>query len=96
MKLAKTTWIALVATALSLILGIAGYFLLPDSLAMQIGASGQLQNYMPKVPALLLPVAVGAVGTVLTRSGEKKAAGLILAVISPVLAAITFVMNWPK
>ena len=36
------------------------------------------------------------VGTVLTRSGEKKTAGLILAVLSPVLAAITFVMNWPK
>lgn len=81
------------ATALALILGIAGYFLLPDSLAMQIGVSGRLQNYMPKVPALLLPVALGAVGTVLTRSGEKKTAGLILAVLSPALEAIIFVMN---
>ena len=93
MKPAKTTWIAMTATALALILGIAGYFLLPDSLAMQIGVSGRLQNYMPKVPALLLPVALGAVGTVLTRSGEKKTAGLILAVLSPALEAIIFVMN---
>ena len=84
------------ATALALILGIAGYFLLPDSLAMQIGVSGRLQNYMPKVPALLLPVALGAVGTVLTRSGEKKTAGLILAVLSPALEAIIFVMNRPQ
>ena len=96
MKLEKTTWIALAATALALILGIAGYFLLPDSLAMQIGVSGRLQNYMPKVPALLLPVAAGAVGTVLTRSGEKKTAGLILAVLSPALEAIIFVMNRPQ
>ena len=96
MKPAKTTWIAMTATALALILGIAGYFLLPDSLAMQIGVSGRLQNYMPKVPALLLPVALGAVGTVLTRSGEKKTAGLILAVLSPALEAIIFVMNRPQ
>lgn len=92
----KLTWVALAATAMALILGIGGCFLLPDSLAMQIGASGQLQNYMPKVPALLLPVALGAVGTVLTRSREKRTAGLILAVLSPVLSVITFVMNWPK
>ena len=82
MRLHKSTFVCIAAVVLSLILAAVAWFLLPDSVGMQLGVSGQVQNFMPKPLALLLPVGLCAVGT-----------GLILALISPVLVVITIFMN---
>ena len=41
---------------------IAGWFLLPDTLVMQVGMSGQSSKSMPKVLGLLIPMAAGMIG----------------------------------
>lgn len=51
--------IILVLAALGL--AIAGYILLPDVVAVQIGLDGQVSNAMPKLFAVLLPFALSAI-----------------------------------
>ncbi|MBC5737258.1 DUF1648 domain-containing protein [Lawsonibacter faecis] len=93
MRLHKSTFLCIAAVVLTLILAAAAWFLLPDSVGMQLGVSGQVQNFMPKPLALLLPVGLCAVGTGLSFTEERRTAGLILALISPVLVVITIFMN---
>ena len=41
---------------------IVGWFLLPDTLVMQVSMSGQPSKSMPKVLGLLIPMAAGMIG----------------------------------
>ena len=93
MKLHKSTAVCIAATALTLVLAAVGWFLLPGSVGMQFGLSGQLQNFMPKPLALALPVALCAVGAGLSATEERRSAGLILSLVSPALVVFTLFVN---
>ena len=70
---------------------VAGWFLLPDQLVMQIGVDGQPGNVMP----LLIPVAVGAVGagTASSAEREKHLAGFLVLAVAAIITGFIFAMN---
>ncbi len=74
---------------------IAGWFVLPDELVMQIGVDGQPSNIMPKLFGLLIPPAVGLVGAGIASSEgrEKHLAGFISLAVAAVITGFMFVMN---
>lgn len=74
---------------------VAGGFLLPDQLVMQIGVDGQPSNVMPKLFGLLIPVAVGAIGAGIASSAakEKHLAGFITLAAAFLITGLTFFMN---
>ena len=74
---------------------VAGWFLLPDQLVMQIGVDGQPSNVMPKLFGLLIPVAVGAIGAGIASSTakEKHLAGFITLAAAFLITGLTFFMN---
>lgn len=74
---------------------VAGWFLLPDRLVMQIGVDGQPGNVMPKLFGLLIPVAVGAIGAGIASSAvkEKHLAGFITLAAAFFITGLTFFMN---
>ncbi len=90
----KRFWPFLVLIPL-LAAAIAGWFVLPDSLVMQIGADGQPSNIMPKLPGLLIPVALGVLGAGVASSTaeEKHLAGYITLAAAVIVTAITFFWN---
>ena len=67
----KRFWPFLVLIPL-LAAAIAGWFVLPDSLVMQIGADGQPSNIMPKLFGLLIPPAVGWWGRASPQAPQKR------------------------
>lgn len=51
---------------------IAGWFLLPDTLVMQVSMSGQPSKSMPKVLGLLIPMAAGMIGAAYASSEKEE------------------------
>ena len=74
---------------------IAGWFVLPDELVMQVGADGQPSNIMPKLFGLAVPVVFGGVGAGVASSTaqEKHLAGFITLAAAVIITVITFVWN---
>ena len=74
---------------------IAGWFLLPDTLVMQVSTSGQPSKSMPKVLGLLIPMAAGMIGAAYASSEreERRPRGLIILALAVVILAVTFVFN---
>ena len=52
-------WLLVLPT---LAVSVAGWFLLPDELVVQIGLDGQPSNVLPKPAGLLIPLGLGALG----------------------------------
>ena len=44
------------------ILGIISFIILPNKVGMQISVSGKLQNYMPKIIAVIIPIGLYGLG----------------------------------
>ena len=74
---------------------VAGWFLLPDALVMQIGADGLPSNSMPKLAGLALPLAVGGVGAYYAcgEAQEKHLGGFILLGAAACITVLTFLWN---
>ena len=74
---------------------IAGWFVLPDELVMQIGVDGQPGTIMPKLFGLLIPPAVGLIGAGFASSQEKEKhpAGFIALAVAAAIIGFTFFMN---
>ena len=54
-------WLLVLPT---LAVSVAGWFLLPDELVVQIGLDGQPSNVLPKPAGLLIPLGLGGAGSV--------------------------------
>ncbi len=73
--------------AATAILAVAGYFILPETLVMQVSAGGQPSTTMPKLIGLLIPIGISAVFGVLfvkdgnTKCGIGAGAGLLAMVL---------------
>ena len=74
---------------------VAGWFVLPEELVMQIGVDGRPSNMMPKQFGLLIPPAVGLVGAGIASGAdkEKRLAGFITLAVAAAIAGFTFFMN---
>lgn len=77
------------------IAAIIGWFVLPDSLVVQIGADSLPSKVWPKLIALPLPVAVGVLGAVMAsgEDKEKRVGGFFVLVVAAVITIFNFVMN---
>ena len=74
---------------------VAGWFVLPDELVMQIGVDGQPSNTMPKLFGLLTSPALGLIGAGIASSSarEKHPAGFITLAVAFLITGFTFFMN---
>ena len=74
---------------------IVGWFLLPDTLVMQVSMSGQPSKSMPKVLGLLIPMAAGMIGAAYAsrEREERRPRGLIILAIAVAILVIAFVFD---
>ena len=78
----------------SVILGVISWCLLPDVVAVQIGLDGQVSNTMPKIFAIIIPVAITIVGSIISvKDDQSKSKGIILSLIGLVVMVLTLVFN---
>lgn len=77
------------------ILGITSFIILPNKVGMQISVSGELQNYMPKVIAIIIPFGIYGLGFLPNRNGESAEIKrhIILALVALVIQIFTLVSN---
>lgn len=85
-------FIGILLIAASVALAVAGGFLLPAEVGMQIGTSGALQNFMPKWLAVALPCAVGTGCAAAYVFIDRKALPAVAAVMI-VIQILTIVLN---
>ena len=90
----RSFWPFLLAVPL-IAAAVAGWFVLPEELVMQIGVDGRPSNIMPKLFGLLIPPAVGLVGAGIASGAdkEKRLAGFITLAVAAAIAGFTFFMN---
>ena len=93
MKKDKVLGIGIIA--LSLVLTVVGWLILPDTLIIQIGADGRASNTLPKLPALLIPLALSCVcsGLYMGNVTNRRSRDLLLAVAGIGLSIVTIIIN---
>ncbi len=73
---------------------IVGWFVLPDEMVMRMAADGQPVNTIIKPVALLLPVALSALGSSQAcHEGRRRVAGILILAMTAVLTVMLFVWN---
>ena len=78
----------------SVILGVISWCLLPDVVAVQIGLDGQVSNTMPKIFAIIIPVTITIVGSIISvKDDQSKSKGIILSLIGLAVMVLTLVFN---
>ncbi|MDO5294924.1 MAG: DUF1648 domain-containing protein [bacterium] len=84
---------AVTVIVVTAVLGVVGWFVLPDQVVTQVGFSGEAATRSPKFFALIIPflLSVGlSLPYVNTEEENKK---IWLALLGPVLYIITFIVN---
>ena len=88
----KKKIIAIAILAVSVILAVVGFLILPDTLIIQLSIDGTAGNTAPKVLGLLLPVALSGFGSIgYGKSGSGKM--LLTACVGLVAFLLLFVFN---
>ena len=77
------------------ILGIISFIILPNKVGMQISISGELQNYMPKIIAVIIPIGVYGFGFLPNRNGQSSEIKryIILALLAIVIQGFMLISN---
>ena len=73
------------------ILGIISFIILPNKVGMQISVSGKLQNYMPKIIAVIIPIGLYGLGFLPNENG--KSAEIKRNILAIVIQIFTLVSN---
>lgn len=92
----KTKKVLLViGMAAAVILAVAGWFLLPDRVTVQIGLDGKPSNTMPKLPAVSIPALISVIGGIIGLKGESNTnkKGIVLLCLGIILEVITILVN---
>lgn len=84
--------IGIIIIAAAVALAVVSYFILPDSVAVQISVSGEASTYLPKLAALAIPFAIsGAFSFLYIKNGSEKS--LLVALVGLVLSVVTIIVN---
>ena len=77
------------------ILGIISFIILPNKVGMQISVSGKLQNYMPKIIAVIIPIGLYGLGFLPNGNGKSAEIkrNIILSLLAIVIQIFTLVSN---
>lgn len=80
---------------ITIALGILGWFILPDVIAVQFNFKGEVSNTMPKLFAIIIPIVIAVIGGVigLVSSGTYWKKGVSLMIVGLVVIVVTFVFN---
>ena len=82
----------LIITILALGLFVTGYIILPDTVVMQLQADGSAGTTMPKLLALLIPLAfTGVFAAFFYKNGATK--HLLVSLLGLAMFLLTFVFN---
>ena len=88
----KETVLCIILGIVSLVLCVAGYFILPSEVVVQIGFDGRPSSTMPKLLAIILPVVFTLIGILISRlKNEKK--GFLVSAVGILAGIITIFMN---
>ena len=81
--------------AVSLVLAVIAYAILPDKVVMQIGTDGQPSNMLPKLPAVIIPFVITSFGAVSYAAGdnEAKIRNIIIVVAGYLVAIFSLIFN---
>ena len=85
-------WIGAVLLLATGVLMIVGIFLLPAQVGMQISSSGELNNFLPKWLAILLPALIGG-GCGIIYVYKKISSCAMISAIMIVVQIVTIVAN---
>ena len=77
------------------ILGIISFIILPNKVVMQISVSGELQNYMSKIIAVIIPIGIYGLGFLPNGNGKSAEIkrNIILSLLAIVIQIFTLVSN---
>lgn len=80
----------------AIILGVISWFVLPETVAVQIGLDGKVSNTMPKLFAIAIPAVMSVVGGIIgIRSNDSnRNKGTALLCIGIVIMLVTFFFNF--
>jgi len=94
-KLSKEKKIGMVFIGISITLAVLGYYILPETVVVQIGLDGKAGNSLPKLVAILLPFGVTLISTGLYMFSKtsNRIKNLIFAVIGILVAVFGFIVN---
>jgi len=89
----KFTPAAIIAVAV--VLAIVSYIVLPDVVVVQITASGGVGSTMPRLLAVLLPLAISVAGALLAMTGkqDREYKNLIVSAVGIACAVLTLIFN---
>lgn len=98
MEHSKEKWIGILIIAISAVIALLGFFLLPDVMTVQIGLDGKASNTLPKIPALLIPFAISTISSILYISDAtgKRSKNLLIAILGVVIGIFAFIVNYGK
>jgi uncharacterized membrane protein len=91
----KEKVIGSVIIVVSLILAVVGYVILPETLTVQIGLDGKPSNTLPKLFALLIPLAISVIFSFMYMNdqGQRKSRNLFAAIFGIFISILMFVVN---
>ncbi len=89
----KKKILTLCIIAVGAALAVTGFIILPETLTVQITASGQAGNTMPKALGVLIPLAVSAVFAVLYFKRENDTKSLWISLLGIALYVPLFIFN---
>lgn len=83
---------------ITIILAIAAWLLLPDTVAVQIGIDGQVSNTMPKLFAIAIPVivSIGGIAVSLFNKKESRTKGYVLSLVGIGIMVFSLFINLQK
>lgn len=91
----KKNLVSILLIVIAIGLSVLSWFLLPDVVAVQVGFDGQVTNTMPKALAVVIPLGLSVVGSVMNLTGkeDKSKKGYILSVIGIAVMLLSLLVN---
>lgn len=91
----KKILLPIIGICIALAFGAVSWFILPETVAVQIKADGTVSSTMPKLPAVLIPGAMSVIGGLIgiLSEEESRKKGIALMFIGVFIQIISLVLN---
>ena len=88
-------WINILLIAAAVALGVYCWLVLPATVAVQVGLDGQATNTLPKMAAIVIPLGLSLVGSLMSLTGKegKNNRGMVLALAGLAVMALSLLLN---
>lgn len=87
-----------VGMAAVVILAAVSWFILPETVAVQIGLDGKVSNTMPKLLTITVPTVISVVGGIMSlkTNDSRKNKGIALLCIGIIIMLVTIFVNFNR